>query len=141
MKRRLAAVAVAAAMTPAPADAALPDKPPNRSVKELERLGGPPSTKTRYWKRPTQQALRNRMMRRITTPYRGWLAGVRACESGGNYGTNTGNGFFGAYQFTLSSWAAVGGWGYPHLAAPLEQDFRAVKLLHLQGPGAWPNCA
>jgi hypothetical protein len=77
---------------------------------------------------------------RATRGYRGWLASTRACESGGRYGTNTGNGFFGAYQFTLSSWRAVGGRGYPHLAPPLEQDYRAVRLLHLQGAGAWPVC-
>lgn len=77
---------------------------------------------------------------RTTTPYRAWLASTRACESGGVYGTNTGNGFFGAYQFTLSSWLAVGGAGYPHLAPPLEQDYRAVRLLRVQGVGAWPVC-
>lgn len=76
----------------------------------------------------------------VVAPYRSWLASTRACESGGNYAISTGNGFYGAYQFTLSSWAAVGGSGYPHLASPAEQDYRAVLLLHLQGRGAWPVC-
>ena len=83
------------------------------------------------------------MMRRVTAPYRAWLASTRGCETRGQpdpYRTNTGNGFYGAYQFTLSSWAAVGGRGMPHLASPLEQDYRAVRLLHLQGRGAWPVC-
>ena len=81
-------------------------------------------------------------LRRYVAPYRGWLYSTRMCESGssGLYRTNTGNGFYGAYQFTLSSWAAVGGRGYPHRASPREQDYRAVRLLHLQGRGAWPNC-
>ena len=81
-------------------------------------------------------------MRRVVAPYRGWLASTRFCESNGSggYRANTGNGFYGAYQFTLSSWAAVGGQGMPHLASPLEQDYRAVLLLHVQGRGAWPNC-
>src|SRR5512135_274481 len=57
-----------------------------------------------------------------------WLAATRQCESGGDYSTNTGNGFFGAYQFTLSSWEAVGGTGRPDLASPAEQDARALKL-------------
>lgn len=77
---------------------------------------------------------------RATRSYRAWLASTRACESGGRYRTATGNGFWGAYQFTLSSWRAVGGRGYPHLAPPLEQDYRAVRLLHVQGAGAWPVC-
>jgi Transglycosylase-like domain len=73
-------------------------------------------------------------------PYRSWLRSTRMCESGGNYRTATGNGFWGAYQFTLESWAAVGGHGLPSDAEPLEQDYRAVRLLHLQGRGAWPVC-
>jgi hypothetical protein len=78
--------------------------------------------------------------RYLTAPYRAWLASTRQCESGGNYRTATGNGFWGAYQFTLTSWAAVGGHGNPANAEPLEQDYRAVLLLHLQGRGAWPVC-
>jgi resuscitation-promoting factor RpfA len=80
---------------------------------------------------------------RATRPYRDWLASTRACETRGQpapYRTNTGNGYFGAYQFDLPTWASVGGRGYPHLAPPLEQDYRAVRLLHLQGAGAWPVC-
>lgn len=79
-------------------------------------------------------------MLRVIRPHRAWLASTRRCESNGNYGTATGNGFWGAYQFTLSSWRAVGGWGMPHLASKLEQDYRAVLLLYRQGRGAWPVC-
>lgn len=78
--------------------------------------------------------------RRVRQPYRPWLRKVRMCESGGNYRTATGNGFWGAYQFTLRSWYAVNGRGYPHNAAPVEQDYRAVRLLWVQGRGAWPVC-
>ena len=80
--------------------------------------------------------------KKVVNPYAGWLRRVRYCESGnhGLYRANTGNGFYGAYQFTLSSWRAVGGWGMPHHARPLEQDYRAVKLRWLQGTGAWPVC-
>lgn len=68
---------------------------------------------------------------------------LRKCESGsdGLYLANTGNGFYGAYQFTKSSWAAVGGTGYPHNAPPSEQDMRAKRLKDLQGWGAWPACS
>jgi hypothetical protein len=76
----------------------------------------------------------------ITPPGPEYLAALRQCESGGNYSTNTGNGFYGAYQFTLSTWESVGGSGYPHLAAPAEQDYRAAYLWRTGGPGHWPNC-
>lgn len=62
------------------------------------------------------------------------------CESGGNWAINTGNGFYGGLQFTLSSWQAVGGSGYPHLASREEQIARAEQLLAIQGWGAWPAC-
>lgn len=81
--------------------------------------------------------------REVVRPHRGFLAKLRACEVRGQprpYRTNTGNGHYGAYQFTISSWLAVGGRGLPHQAGQLEQDYRAVRLLKLQGPGAWPIC-
>lgn len=77
---------------------------------------------------------------KFVRPYRGWLYSVRMCESGGNYRTNTGNGFYGAYQFVLSTWRSVGGWGMPHLNPPYEQDYRAVKLRRIAGTGPWPVC-
>lgn len=82
----------------------------------------------------------DRMRRRYTRPYRSWLYSTRMCESGGNYATNTGNGFYGAYQFTISTWHWAGGSGRPDLNEPLEQDYRAVVLLKRDGPGHWPVC-
>lgn len=62
------------------------------------------------------------------------------CESGGNWAINTGNGFYGGLQFTVSSWQAVGGSGLPSDASREEQIMRAEKLLAMQGWGAWPAC-
>ena len=63
------------------------------------------------------------------------------CESGGNWHINTGNGYYGGLQFSLSSWRAVGGSGYPHRATKAEQIRRAERLLDRQGWGAWPACS
>ncbi len=68
------------------------------------------------------------------------LYGLRVCESNNDYTANTGNGFYGAYQFSISTWYAVGGTGYPHLALPEEQDARAWELLTRYGPQHWPVC-
>lgn len=76
----------------------------------------------------------------IDPPGTAVLAAIRACESGGDYGINSGNGFYGAYQFTLSTWQSVGGSGYPHEASPREQDERAATLYRISGPGPWPVC-
>jgi peptidoglycan hydrolase-like protein with peptidoglycan-binding domain len=68
------------------------------------------------------------------------LAAIRECESGDDYAANTGNGFYGAYQFTQETWEHMGGTGAPHEAPPAEQDRIAAKVLQQQGPQAWPNC-
>lgn len=68
------------------------------------------------------------------------LAAIRQCESGGNYATDTGNGFYGAYQFTLGTWASVGGAGNPAAASPAEQDKRAAMLYASRGAQPWPVC-
>ena len=39
---------------------------------------------------------------------------VAACESGGNWAANTGNGFYGGLQHALSTWQANGGVGMPN---------------------------
>ncbi len=68
------------------------------------------------------------------------LEAIAACESGGNPSTNTGNGFYRKYQFTQSTWAAVGGSGNPAAASEAEQDRRAAMLLARAGSGQWPVC-
>ena len=76
----------------------------------------------------------------IDPPGEAYLYDLRMCESGGNYATNTGNGYYGAYQFDLSTWASVGGSGYPHTASPAEQDYRAAGLYRARGSSPWPVC-
>ncbi|HET9117603.1 MAG TPA: transglycosylase family protein [Pseudonocardiaceae bacterium] len=65
---------------------------------------------------------------------------VAACESGGNWAINTGNGFFGGLQFTLSTWHANGGVGMPQNASRESQITVANRVLQTQGIGAWPVC-
>lgn len=63
------------------------------------------------------------------------------CESGGNWGINTGNGYYGGLQFTLSTWRGVGGSGYPHQASREEQIYRGKILQARSGWGQWPACS
>ena len=62
---------------------------------------------------------------------------LRVCESGNNYSINTGNGYYGAYQFDLSTWRGVGGKGLPSQATPTEQDYRARMLYRSRGWSPW----
>ncbi|MEU6197290.1 transglycosylase family protein [Streptomyces sp. NPDC047061] len=69
---------------------------------------------------------------------------VAACESSGDWGINTGNGFYGGLQFTQSTWEAYGGTRYApraDLATKDQQIAVAEKVLDGQGPGAWPVCS
>jgi resuscitation-promoting factor RpfB len=68
-----------------------------------------------------------------------WAA-LRKCESNGNYAINTGNGYYGAYQFAASTWRKLGYSGLPHEAAPAVQDEAARKLQASAGWGPWPAC-
>lgn len=68
---------------------------------------------------------------------------IAACESGGNWQANTGNGHYGGLQFTQSSWEAAGGLKYApraDLATREEQIAVAERLARLQGMSAW-SCA
>ncbi|MGC0372814.1 hypothetical protein RKD28_000330 [Streptomyces sp. SAI-229] len=68
---------------------------------------------------------------------------IAACESGGDWQANTGNGHYGGLQFTQSSWAAAGGLEYApraDLATREEQIAVARRLARIQGMSAW-SCA
>ncbi|WP_425845356.1 transglycosylase family protein [Agrococcus sp. TSP3-2-1] len=63
------------------------------------------------------------------------------CESGGNWAIDTGNGYYGGLQFSLSTWQAYGGTGNPADASRAEQIRVAENTLAGQGWGAWPTCS
>lgn len=65
---------------------------------------------------------------------------VAACESGGNWAINTGNGYYGGLQFSMSTWRSNGGSGSPHTASKSEQIRVAENVLRHQGIRAWPVC-
>ncbi len=68
---------------------------------------------------------------------------VAACESGGNWQTNTGNGYYGGLQFAAQTWTGHGGGAYAPTAdqaTKAQQIEIAEKVLASQGAGAWPNC-
>jgi uncharacterized protein YabE (DUF348 family) len=69
--------------------------------------------------------------------------GVAACESGGNWSINTGNGYYGGLQFDLGTWQANGGGAYaprPDLASKSAQIAVATSLYQKAGSAPWPVC-
>ena len=111
-----------------------------------QRAGERPNPLARVWSNERIQRDNRRLRaalrrtRASSSTAGGALAAIRLCESGGDYSTDTGNGFYGAYQFTQASWESVGGTGNPAEAGPAEQDRRAAMLLASSGTGNWPVC-
>ena len=66
---------------------------------------------------------------------------IAACESGGNWAANTGNGYYGGLQFTLGTWQAYGGSGRPDQNSREAQIAVAERVRAAEGGyGAWPVC-
>ncbi len=64
---------------------------------------------------------------------------IAACESGGNWSINTGNGYYGGLQFTQQTWANAGGLAYAPRAdlATRDQQIAIASKLSLSN---WPVC-
>lgn len=71
------------------------------------------------------------------------LSRLRSCE--GSYSSNTGNGYYGAYQFNAGTWRANAPAAYkdtlPHNAPPTVQDQAAATLYQRRGWQPWPACS
>ncbi|HTK39521.1 MAG TPA: ubiquitin-like domain-containing protein [Patescibacteria group bacterium] len=82
-----------------------------------------------------------------------WLYKLRMCETGGNYSSNTGNGFYGAYQFMPSTWNSIASMigrsdlvgVLPSQAAPGDQDAMIIANTNMtaglvtQNPGCYAS--
>jgi hypothetical protein len=125
---------------------------PAHAISRRAPAGGASSYRPPSAVRTAQRPARRRITRRYrrvaprpapaAAPVTGdvW-AQLRQCESGGRYDINTGNGYYGAYQFLLSTWNRLGYPGYPHQAPPEVQDEAAQKLQARSGWGQWPACS
>lgn len=66
------------------------------------------------------------------------LARLRSCE--GSYKSNTGNGYYGAYQFDKRTWGKYGGYEVASEAPPSVQDEKAWETYKARGWQPWPTC-
>ena len=69
------------------------------------------------------------------------LEALRWCESTNDYTTDTGNGYYGAYQFSPRSGWWLGSVGGPSAAAPEVQDQAALDLYEYSNWDSWPSCS
>lgn len=73
-----------------------------------------------------------------------WLLQLRTCETHGNYQSNTGNHYYGAYQFSASTWNSLNtGYARADLAPAAVQDAAIIANtkrtagLRTQNPGCY----
>lgn len=66
---------------------------------------------------------------------------LRLCESGNDYTKNTGNGYYGAYQYNIGTWNNYGGFARPDLAPAAVQDAKAQADHARRGFSPWPACS
>ena len=76
-----------------------------------------------------------------SSPWTGALTALRSCESSGDYTADTGNGYYGAYQFEIGTWQSLGYSGYPNEASPAVQDQAVARLYAARGWTPWPGCS
>ena len=73
------------------------------------------------------------------------LLKLRMCETGGRYNANTGNGYYGAYQFSAATWNRWNtGYARADLAPPEVQDLYVIKNVKASKGGLWsqhPGCS
>lgn len=67
------------------------------------------------------------------------LSKLRSCE--GSYKSNTGNGYYGAYQFDVQTWGGHGGYKYASDAPASVQDEKAWITYQKRGWQPWPSCS
>ncbi|HEY6737002.1 MAG TPA: transglycosylase family protein [Candidatus Saccharimonadia bacterium] len=69
------------------------------------------------------------------------MLALRFCEAGNIYTRNSGNGYYGAYQFDIGTWGNWGGYARPDLAPADVQDAKFLETFARRGWSPWPACA
>jgi uncharacterized protein YabE (DUF348 family) len=92
-------------------------------------------------KQPTKQVetVGSKSTNTFSGDFAGALARLRSCE--GSYTSNTGNGYYGAYQYDIQTWGNYGGFANASLAPPSVQDEKVWQTYQRRGWSPWPSCS
>jgi hypothetical protein len=108
---------------------------------DIAATASPAAAATTTTYRRYRRSYRSHIRRPQAPPTAENFARLRQCEAGGDYAANTGNGFYGAYQFNASTWHGLGYTGLPNQASPATQDEAAQRLQAARGWQPWPSCS
>ena len=67
-----------------------------------------------------------------------WMIRIAQCESGMTPSRNSGNGYYGMFQYLPSTFAAHGG---TNIFDPVQQSNITANMLAHGGAGSWPVCS
>lgn len=153
MLRNLVLLALVLTACGAPAELATRDEiqPAPDRTRRAPEFETPTTTTITVPARPaiTQRASRRRPTPRVSPP-RAASAPITGgdifdalarCESGMNPRANTGNGFYGAFQFALGTWHSLGYSGNPVDFDYGTQKAAAQRLVARSGWGQFPACS
>jgi hypothetical protein len=102
--------------------------------------GGVAEAKSRCKTKACELRIQHKQWRQVARPYWQTFERIAACESGGRWDIQNGNGYEGGLQWVHSTWLSVGGAGSAARASKLEQIYRGVLLMRRAGWGQWPVC-
>jgi LysM repeat protein len=109
----------------------------------VQQVAPQPVAQVQTYQQPAYQAPVHRSVTAVPANYSGGSGGIfariRQRESGGNYSTNTGNGYYGAYQYDNQTWNGYGGYARADLAPAAVQDAKAAQTYAQRGCSPWPN--
>jgi hypothetical protein len=133
--RRFVAPALCAAVIAVPVPAAHADSAPDVAGDVAAKLA------KKHLKKVERREARARQRQYASVAVPPQLEAIAQCESGGDPTAVSSTGMYhGKYQFSIETWAAMGGSGLPSQAPEAEQDMRAAMLYAQSGPGQWPVC-
>lgn len=91
-------------------------------------------------KEPKQQVevVGTKLTNTFSGDFAGALARLRSCE--GSYTSNTGNGYYGAYQYDIGTWGGYKGYANASQAPAAVQDEKAWITYQARGWQPWPSC-
>jgi uncharacterized protein YabE (DUF348 family) len=92
-------------------------------------------------KQPKQQVevVGAKLTNTFSGDFAGALARLRSCE--GSYTSNTGNGYYGAYQYDIQTWGNYMGYPNAAVAPPAVQDQKVWVTYQRRGWSPWPSCS
>lgn len=92
------------------------------------------------WCHRHDHCLWRKRFERLPAGWRNWAHRTSWCEARHNAHTNTGNGFYGGFQYTLQTAWVAGFTRRPDLTTWWEQGVRSIRYAERNGTGAWPVC-